>query len=118
MYRDNDSFLIWTEARMLAVRHVRFRNKLNALLAEKRGQIAEFIGYFYQRVGVVPPMPPQDIAMGFMSLAEGVKLYLMSSPAAMTPATAEALLTLFVDSLMQLARLQAPRRGGERSLTD
>jgi AcrR family transcriptional regulator len=109
MYRNNESFMIWTEARMLAARNTRFRTKLNALMAEKRGQVAEFIRYFYARVGVAPPMPPEDIAMGFMSLAEGVKLYLMSSPAEMTPPTAEALLTLFVDSLMRLARLDAKR---------
>jgi hypothetical protein len=45
--------------------------------------------------------------MGFMSLAEGVKLYMMSSPAGMTGPIAESLLTLFVDSIMRLARLEA-----------
>jgi AcrR family transcriptional regulator len=107
LYRDNQSFMIWTEARMLAARNARFRTKLNALMAEKRGQIADFVSYFYGRLGIAPPMPPEDIAMGFMSLAEGVKLYMVSSPAEMTPATAGSLLGLFIDSLMQLARLQA-----------
>jgi AcrR family transcriptional regulator len=106
-YRNNESFMIWTEARMLAVRNKHFRTKLNALAAEKRGQIADFIRYFYERVGVSPPMPPDEIAVGFMSLAESVKLYMVSSPADMTPATAEGLLTLFVDSLIRLARMQA-----------
>jgi AcrR family transcriptional regulator len=107
LYRDDESSMIWTEARLLAVRNARFRTKLNALMTEKRSQIADFIRYFYGRLGVAPPVPPEDIAMGFMSLAEGVKLYMMSSPAEMTPPTAESLLTLFIDSLMQLARLQA-----------
>jgi AcrR family transcriptional regulator len=111
MYRDNESFMIWTEARLLAVRNARFRTKLHALLAEKRGQIADFVEYFYDRLAVAPPVPPQDIAMGFMSLAEGAKLYMMSSPAEMTPAIAESLLALYVDSLMQLARLQADSAG-------
>jgi AcrR family transcriptional regulator len=112
MYRDNESFMIWTEARMLAVRNTRFRTKLNALMVEKRSQVADFISYFYERVGVSPPMPPHEIAMGFMSLSEGIKLYMMSSPTDMTANTAEGLLTLFVDSLMHLARLQADK-GGE-----
>ena len=107
MYRDNESFLIWTEARMLAVRDARFRAKLNALMTEKRAQIADFIHYFYERVGVAPPLASEQIAMGFMSLAEGVKLYMMSSPAEMTGPIAESLLTLFVDSIMRLARLEA-----------
>jgi AcrR family transcriptional regulator len=107
MYRDNESFMNWTEARMLAARDARFRAKLNELMAEKRAQIAEFIRYFYDRVGVAPPVPPERLAMGFMSLAEGVKLYMMSSPAEMTSPIAESLLTVFVDSIMRLARLEA-----------
>jgi AcrR family transcriptional regulator len=107
MFGDNESFMNWTEARMMAARDARFRTKLEALMAEKRGQIAAFIEYFYNRVGVEPSMPPEKMAMGFMSLAEGVKLFMLSSPTQMTAATAESLLTLFVDSIMRLARLQA-----------
>jgi len=107
MYRDNESFMIWTEARMLATRDTRFRAKLNAFLGEKRAQLADFTRYFYERVGAAPPLPPEQVAMGFMSMAEGVKLYMLSSPAEMTGPIAESLLTLFADSIMRLARLEA-----------
>src|SRR5712664_2037382 len=59
IFRDNEFFMLWTEARMLAARDTRFRTKLNALMAEKRAQIADFTRYFYERVGVVPPLPPE-----------------------------------------------------------
>ena len=111
MFRDNESFMNWTEARMMAARDTRFRAKLEALMAEKRAQIAVFIQYFHDRIGVVPALPPEKMAMGFMSLAEGVKLFMMSSPTEMTPATAESLLMLFVDSIMKLARLEAGSAG-------
>ena len=107
MFRDNESFMNWTEARMVAARDARFRAKLDALMAEKRAQIASFIGYFYQRVGVTPPMSTEKMAMGFMSLAEGVRLFMMSSPSEMTSPTAESLLSLFVDSIMKVARQEA-----------
>ena len=107
MFRDNESFMNWTEARMVAARDARFRAKLDALMAEKRAQIASFIGYFYQRVGVTPPMSTEKMAMGFMSLAEGVRLFMMSSPSEMTSPTAESLLSLFVDSIMTGARREA-----------
>jgi len=107
MFRDNESFMNWTEARMVAASDARFRAKLDALMAEKRAQIASFIGYFYQRVGVTPPMPTEKMAMGFMSLAEGVRLFMMSSPSEMTSPTAESLLSLFVDSIMKVARQEA-----------
>lgn len=45
--------------------------------------------------------------MGFMSLAEGVKLSMMSSPTELTPDTAESPLHPFVDSIMELALLKA-----------
>jgi hypothetical protein len=47
------------------------------------------------------------MAMGFMSLVEGVKLSMLSVPADMTAETAESVLSLFVDSIMQAARMQA-----------
>jgi hypothetical protein len=53
------------------------------------------------------------MAMGFMSLVEGVKLSMLSSPTDMTPEAAEAVLTLFVDSIMQLARIQGEGRTGK-----
>ena len=110
IYRDNESFMNWTEARMLAARDARFRTKLNALMAEKCAQIADFTRYFYERVGVAPPLPPDQMAMGFMSMAEGVKLYMMSSPAEMTSPIAESLLTLFANSIMGMAILGQTRR--------
>jgi AcrR family transcriptional regulator len=116
LYRDNDCFMNWTEARMLAARDAKFRAKLSALMTEKRRQIAEFIQYFYQRVGVASPAPPEAMAMGFMSLIEGVKLFMLSSPMDMTPDTAEGVLTLFVDSIMQLARLQGKSHGAPQRL--
>jgi AcrR family transcriptional regulator len=116
IYRDNESCMNWTEARMLAARDARFRSKLDTLMIQKRGQIAEFIEYFYSRVGVVPPVSPEKIAMGFMSLAEGMKLFMLSSPAEMTPAIAESLLTLFIDSIMQRARLEGDAAERSRSV--
>jgi len=106
LYRDNESFMNWTEARLLAARDTRFRSKLNALFAQKRGQIAEFIEYFYQRAGVASPVPEGAMAMGFIALVEGVKLSMLSSPADMTPETAESILTTFIDAIMKMARLQ------------
>jgi hypothetical protein len=96
---------------MLAARDTKFRAKLNALVAEKCGQIAEFIQYFYQRAGVESPVPPPALAMGFMALCEGVRLSMLSSPADMTPDMAESVLALFVDAIMQLARIQGAQRG-------
>jgi len=103
LYRDNENFMTWTEARMLGARDAKFRVKLNALISEKRDQIAKFITYFYQRAGVPPPLAPAAAAMGFMSLIEGVKLFMLSSPMESAD-TAESTLAFFIDSFMQMGR--------------
>lgn len=103
LHQDNECFMNWTEARMLAVRDARFRVRLNALMAEKRERVTAFITGFYQRRGITPPAPPQQMAMGLMSLVEGVRLFRLSSPQEMTPEAAESILTLFLDSLIQFA---------------
>jgi AcrR family transcriptional regulator len=98
--RNHESFMSWTEARMLGTRDAKFRAKLNALMQEKRDQITGFIEYFYERAGTKPPVAPAAMAMGFMSLIEGVKLFELSSPNDMTPEIAQTILTLFMDSII------------------
>jgi AcrR family transcriptional regulator len=110
LYRDNESFMNWTEARLLATRNARFRAKLNALLLEKRADVARLIEYFYRRLGTPSPVPPETMAMAFMSLYDGVQLWGLYGPAEMTADRAESILTLFIDSLILLARLQATPR--------
>jgi len=106
LYRDDNSFMNWTEARMLAARDTKFRAKLNALIIDKRGQIADFIDYFHKRAGSPPRVSPVAMAMGFMSLTEGVKLSMLSSPTEMTQETAESVLLVFVDAIMRMARME------------
>lgn len=79
IYRDNESLMTWTEARMLAARNTRFRLMLDELLAEKHGQIAKYIEYFYECAGSEAPVPAAIMATGLMALVEGVKLSMLSS---------------------------------------
>jgi AcrR family transcriptional regulator len=116
MYSTNESFMIWTEARMLAARDAKFKVQLDTLLVEKRAEVAELIEYFYRRAGIASPLAPPTLAMGFNSLFEGVKLTMLSSPGELTSEDAESVLRLFVESLMHLARPQgakSTRRNGE-----
>jgi AcrR family transcriptional regulator len=108
MYRTDETFMNWTEARIRAARDAKFRVKLEALLLERRAEVAALIEYLCRRVGIAPPLAPEAAAMGFNSLFEGVKLTMLSSPGDMTPEDAESVLTLFVDSLMHLARVRGP----------
>jgi AcrR family transcriptional regulator len=99
MYRTNETFMNWTEARMLAARDTKFRIKLDALFLERCAEATALIEYLYGRVGIAPPLAPTDVAMGVNSLFEGVTLTMLSSPGHMTSEDAESVLTLFVNSL-------------------
>ena len=114
MYRTHESFMNWAEARILAARDAKFRARLDALLTERRAEIAELIQYVYGRIGVAPPLAATAVAMGFSGLFEGVKLNMLSSPGGMTSEDAESVLALFIDSLMQIAHQQV---SGQRTAT-
>jgi AcrR family transcriptional regulator len=116
MYRTNETFMNWTEARMLAARDTKFQARLDALLLERRTEAAELIEYLYGRVGIAPPLAPTAVAMGVNSLFEGVKLTMLSSPGDMTSDDAESVLALFVNTLTRAARTQGEKNkpeGGE-----
>jgi len=100
-YREDESFLNWAEARMLAARDPEFRARLHEVDTEKRGQINDLVEYIFKRAGGRPPLPPAAMAMGFVSLIEGVKLTMMAAPGDITPADAEAVLSLFLDILVR-----------------
>jgi AcrR family transcriptional regulator len=117
IYRTNESFMNWAEARILAARDAKFRTRLDALLSERRTEVADLIEYVYGRIGVAPPLAATAVAMGFNSLFEGVKLNMLSSPGGMTSEDAESVLTLFVDSLMHVARLQVTGNGSEGAVS-
>ncbi len=106
MYRANDSFMNWAEARMLAARDAKFRAKLDVLLTERRGGVAALVEYVCGRIGIAPPLAASTVAIGFNSLFEGVKLNMLCSAGGMTSEDAQSVLALFVDSLMHVARLQ------------
>ena len=107
LFRDINCFMNWTEARMLAARDADFQQKLNMLMEEKRAQVASHAGYFFRRLGLEPPVAPEVMAMGFMSLVEGLKLFMLSSPLDMRIEHAESVLSLFFDSIIELACIKA-----------
>ncbi|PXV61541.1 transcriptional regulator, TetR family [Dyella jiangningensis] len=75
VYRDEKNFILWAEARVLALRDAKFRAKLNAYCLEKRDDIADVIERFYQMRGSKPPAPPKDLAFSTMALIDGMRFF-------------------------------------------
>jgi len=105
LFGNPNSFLTWTEGRMLSARDARFRAKLAALVLQRRDLAVKLIDDMYARAGGTPNLPLERMAMGLISLIEGVRLLVASCPDEMTHDGAEAILRLFVDSAVSQAGL-------------
>ena len=105
-YRNDESLLNWAEARMLAARDPEFRARLHEVDAEKRHDINAVVEYVFRRAGGTPQLPPAVMAMGFVSLIEGVKLTMLAAPNDITPTSAEAVLSVFLEAVLKQSVLQ------------
>ncbi|HEY2623232.1 TetR/AcrR family transcriptional regulator [Dyella sp. Tek66A03] len=92
-YCGDTSFVLWTEARLQALRDVRFRARLNALLLEKRDVIAYFITTFCKLMGRTLPAPANDLAFSTMALIDGVRFFNESMPNELSDESAQKLLS-------------------------
>ncbi|CAH2788185.1 MAG: Transcriptional regulator, AcrR family [uncultured Paraburkholderia sp.] len=93
--RENKCFLLWVEAKLLAVRDGRFRLRFNAFLHEKLEQLAAYVREFSERVGTPLPLPAEMLAMGLMGLCDGVQFFHAVDPQNVPGEMAEAVLTGF-----------------------
>jgi len=113
LFDERDSFLVWAEAHMLSARDPKFRAKVAGLIAERRDFVVTIIQYLARRMGATLSVPVEALAMGFISLVEGVRLSGASYPNEMPAEVAYSVLNLFVDSVLQQV-LQPDKREAAR----
>lgn len=93
-YRDHNSYVLWAEARLHAVRDAKFRQRMNALCLEKRDMIAHFITGFSERLDSPPlPAPAADLALAMMALIDGMLYFNMSMPGELSDAASQTALS-------------------------
>ncbi|OLL30717.1 TetR family transcriptional regulator [Burkholderia sp. SRS-W-2-2016] len=95
LHRQNKCFLLWVEAKLLAVRDGRFRLRFNAFMREKFEQLSAYIREFEQRVGMSMPMQPEQLAIGLMGLCDGVQFFYTVDPQNVPSEMVETLLAGF-----------------------
>jgi AcrR family transcriptional regulator len=95
LHRENKCFLLWVEAKLLAVRDGRFRLRFNAFLHEKLEQLAAYTREFSARVGTPLLLEPEMLAMGLMGLCDGVQFFYTVDPQNVPSEVAEAVLAGF-----------------------
>ncbi|SMG06196.1 TetR/AcrR family transcriptional regulator [Paraburkholderia susongensis] len=95
LHRENKCFLLWAEAKLLAVRDGRFRLRFNAFMHEKLEQLSAYIREFSARVGTPMLMPSDQLAIGLMGLCDGVQFFYMVDPQNVPTEQVEAVLAGF-----------------------
>ncbi|MDE1184130.1 TetR/AcrR family transcriptional regulator [Paraburkholderia sp.] len=95
LHRENKCFLLWVEAKLLAVRDGRFRTRFNAFMHEKQEQLAAYIREFSARAGTPLTMPAEKLALGLMGLCDGVQFFYTVDPANVPAEAAQAVLAEF-----------------------
>jgi AcrR family transcriptional regulator len=95
LFRDDESFPLWVEAKLLASRDAKFRPRFNAFRNEKLNQIALYIRTFSERVGTPLPLPADTLALGLVSLCDGVQFFRMCDPQMVTDEVTERVLSGF-----------------------
>jgi AcrR family transcriptional regulator len=80
LFRGNKCFLLWGEAKLLASREAKFRARFNALMHEKREQMALYIRTFSERTGTPLPLPAELLAVGLIGLCDGMQSLHASDP--------------------------------------
>ncbi|ACD16690.1 TetR/AcrR family transcriptional regulator [Paraburkholderia phytofirmans] len=95
LHRENKCFLLWAEAKLLAVRDGRFRIRFNAFMHDKLEQLGVYIREFSARVGTPMLMPPETLAIGLMSLCDGLQFFYTVDPQNVPAERVEAVLAGF-----------------------
>ncbi|OMR63922.1 TetR family transcriptional regulator [Burkholderia pseudomallei] len=94
-FRNNPAFLLWGEAKLQATRDAKFRARFNEFVKEKRDRFTHYILTFAERVGTPLLLPADVLALGLMSLCDGVQSYHAADPRHVTGDAAQQVLAGF-----------------------
>lgn len=93
-YRDNNSCILWTEARLQAMRDAEFRQRMNTFCAERLDMVARFLELLCMPLGIQLPCSFTDHAFAIIALMDSVHQLNMTMPGEVPGALIEALLSI------------------------
>ncbi|MBN3816387.1 TetR/AcrR family transcriptional regulator [Paraburkholderia sp. Se-20369] len=96
LYRERESFLIWMEAKLQAVRDARFRVHFNAFMGKRQARMTACIRAFADRTGAPLLLHAEVLAIGLMGLCDGVQFCYAADPQRVTDELADAVLAGFL----------------------
>jgi AcrR family transcriptional regulator len=99
-FGDQDLFLLWVEAKLLACRDAGFQERFNAFRHEKLDQVSAYIRKLSERHDGPLRLHPDALALGLVSLSEGVQLSRMCEPEAANDNVMQTVLARFFSCVL------------------
>lgn len=97
---EHDCFPLWVEAQLLACRDTPFRERIDAFRQEKLEQISVYIRMLSERNGRPLPRQAEALAVGLVSLCEGVQFFRMCSPQTVSDKVLQTVLAGFFSCVL------------------
>jgi len=99
-FLDCDGFPLWVEATLLACRDAGFQKRFNAFRQEKLDQVGAYIRTFWERDGRPLPLQADALALGLVSLRDGMQLFRMCDPQMVSDEAMQTVIAGFFSCVM------------------
>lgn len=117
-FRDRDCFLLWVEAKLLACRDTGFQERFNAFGHEKLERVSACIRTFSERDGRPLPLQADAIALGLVSLCDGVQFFRMCTPQMVSDEVMQTVLAGFFSCVLWRQSEEIPRVDHHAGVSD
>ena len=107
---ESDCFPLWVEARLLACRDSVFGERVRAFRREKLSQVSAYLRTLSTDCDSPLPMEADALALGLVSLRDGMQLFRMCDPQIVTDQAIHSVLAEFASCLLATAGKKAPRQ--------
>lgn len=104
IHKQPDQCTLWMEARLHAVRHAAFRNRLNQLIDENYSEVTGFVERYQALTGIALPLPARELAIGLSALAEAMHLAYLVNSTEVNETVVNRVLELFFGAVMMIGQ--------------
>lgn len=107
-FRDHDCFPLWVEAKLLACRDTWFQERFNAFCHEELDQVSAYIRAFSERDGRPLLLQADVLALGLLSLCDGVQFVRMCDPQMVSDEVMQTVLAGFFSCVLRRQTEEMP----------
>ena len=113
-FRDQDFFLLWVEAKLLAYRDAGFQERRH----EKLDQVSAYIRAFSERDGRSLPLQADALALGIVSLCDGVQFFRLCDPQMVSDQVMQTVLAGFFSCVLLRGAEEIPQADHREGVPD